>query len=327
MVLCYISISVSNGWRVVMPWDDRIGRRLKLKDLQTLMAVVEAGGMGKAADRLNYSQPAVSQAIASLERTLGERLLERGRKGIELTPYGDALLKCGVAVFDDLRKGIADIDFLSDPTAGEVRIGCSEPVSAGIVSAVINRLARQYPRIVFQVLIRDPRVLYRELAARNVDVLIAQMERHVDEDHMQSEVLYHEPVVVVAGAGHPMASKRRIKLGDLVDEPWALPPPQSFISSLIAEAFRADGLKPSRAAVVAPSAYLRIMLVASGHFLTVVPAVMLKVGVRQLSIKTLRVALPANRRPVGIVTLKNRALSPVAQLFLEHTRAVAKAMA
>ena len=137
-----------------MPWDDKIGRRLKLKDLQTLMAVIEAGGIGKAADRLNYSQPAVSKAIASLERTLGKRLFERGRKGIELTPYGDAMLKCGIAVFDDLRKGVEEIDFLADPTAGEVRIACTEPVSAGIVSAVIDRLVRRYPRIDIDVVSR-----------------------------------------------------------------------------------------------------------------------------------------------------------------------------
>src|SRR6185503_7079176 len=103
-----------------MASNDRLARRLKLKDLQTLMAVIEAGGIGKAADRLNYSQPAISKAIASLERTLGRRLFERGRKWIELTPYGDAMIRCGVAVFDDLRKGVEEIDFLADPTAGKV---------------------------------------------------------------------------------------------------------------------------------------------------------------------------------------------------------------
>jgi DNA-binding transcriptional LysR family regulator len=159
---------------------------------QTLMTVIEAGGMRKAADRLNYSQPAVSKAIASLERTLGKRLLERSRRGIELTPYGEAVIKCGVAVFDALRKGVADIDFLSDPTAGEVRIGCTEPVSAGIVSAVMDRLVRRYPRIMFRVLLRDSLTLHRELTARNVDILIAQMERPINEENMQSEILYHE---------------------------------------------------------------------------------------------------------------------------------------
>ncbi|MGH6771834.1 MAG: LysR family transcriptional regulator [Xanthobacteraceae bacterium] len=309
-----------------MPWDDRLGRRLRLKDLQTLMTVIDAGGIGKAADRLNYSQPAVSKAIASLEQTLGQRLLERGRKGIELTPYGDALLKCGVAVFDDLRKGVADIDFLSDPAAGEVRIGCTEPVSAGIVSAVINRLARRYPRIAFQVLLRDPGVLHRELVARNVDLLIGQMERHIDEPPMQSEILYHEAVAVVAAARHPAASKRHVKLANLVDEPWALPPAQSFISARLAAAFRAIGLEMPRTTVAANSAYLRIMLVASGHFLSVVPAVMLKVGVSQLSIKALPVTLPANRRPIRLVTLQGRALSPVARLFIEHARTTARMM-
>src|SRR5215212_5311563 len=117
-----------------MPWDEKISRRLKLKDLQTLMAVIEAGGIGKAAGRLNYSQPAISKAIASLERTLGRRLFERGRKGIELTPYGEAMIKCGVAVFDDLRRGIEEIDFLADPTAGKVRIACTDLVAAGVVS-------------------------------------------------------------------------------------------------------------------------------------------------------------------------------------------------
>lgn len=313
-------------WICDMPWDDKLGRRLKLKDLQTLMTVSEAGGIRKAADRLNYSQPAVSKAIASLERTLGKRLLERSRSGIELTQYGEALLKCGVAVFDDLRKGVADIDFLSDPTAGEVRVGCTEPLSAGVVSAVIDRLVRRYPRIRFQVLLRDRAILYRELVARNLDVLIAQMERHIDEEHTQSEILYHEPIVVVAGAQHPTAKKRRIKLSDLINEPWALPPAHSFITNLLAEAYRADGSEPPRTAVVA-SAYLRIILAASGHLITAVPAMMLKPGAGQMAIRSLPVALPANRRPVGVVTLRNRTLNPVVQLFIEHTRVVAKAMA
>lgn len=139
-----------------MAWDDTIGRRLKFKDLQMLLAVVEAGGIGKAAERLNYSQPAVSKAIAGLEHAFGKRLLERGRKGIELTSYGDALVKCGSAVFDELRRGLASIEFLADPTAGKVRVGCTDPVSTGLVTSVIDRLARQHPRIEFQVDVRGP---------------------------------------------------------------------------------------------------------------------------------------------------------------------------
>jgi len=309
-----------------MPRDEKISGRLKLKDLQTLMAVIEAGGMGKAADRLNYSQPAISKAIASLERTLGKRLFERSRKGIELTPYGDAMIKCGVAVFDDLRKGVEEIEFLADPTSGEIRIACSEPVSAGIVSAVINRFVRQYPRITFNVLVRDPMIICRDLDARKVEVVITQASPAIDQERVQQEALYHEPVVVVSGTQHPLARKRRITLVELANEAWALPPSGSFITSLITRAFRANGLAPPRVALLG-NAYLRLTLTASSRLLTVVPAVMLKVGAKHLAVKALPIELPANRRPVLLVTLKNRALSPVAQLFIEHARSLAKTMA
>jgi DNA-binding transcriptional LysR family regulator len=325
MVLWHLSITDWNGEGDAMPWDDKISRRLKLKDLQTLMAVIDAGGIGKAADRLNYSQPAVSKAIAGLERTLGKRLFERGRKGIELTPYGDAMLKCGTAVFDDLRRGVEEVEFLADPTAGEIRIACSEPVSVGIVSAIISRFVRQYPRVVFDVVLRDAFAICRDLETRSVDLVIAQTTASIDEAHMQQEILYDERVVVVAGAQHPLARKRRIAFAELTNEVWGLPPRGSFITSLIMDAFRASGLAPPRIAMFSP-AYMRLMLLPDCHFLTVVPTVMLKVGARHLPIKALPIELPASRRPVALVTLKNRALSPVAQLFIEHARLLAKSM-
>jgi DNA-binding transcriptional LysR family regulator len=310
-----------------MPWDDKISRRLKLKDLQTLMAVIEAGGIGKAADRLNYSQPAVSKAIANLERTVGKRLLERGRKGIELTAHGEALLKCGVAVIDDLKKGIEELDFISDPTAGEVRIGCSEPVLVGIVSATIDRVAQRYPKIVMHVVPGEPPELYPALDARKIDLVIVQFHRPVAHEHRHAEVLFHEPLVVVAGLKHPCARKRRVELAEIADGPWVLPPETSFISMLVTEAFRSNGLRPPQITVVSHlSAYLRLILASRGRFLTVVPEVMLRAGLRQLPLKVLHIELSGNRRPVGVITLKNRALSPAAQLFIEHARSLAKTM-
>src|SRR5215203_6736313 len=124
---------------VGMELSDRIGLRLKLHNLHVLMAVAEAGNMSKAAALLNTTQPAVSRSIAELERTTGVRLLERNPQGIEPTAYGRALLNGGVAVFDDLRQAIKNIEFLADPTAGEVRIGCTPILAASFVSAVVDR--------------------------------------------------------------------------------------------------------------------------------------------------------------------------------------------
>jgi DNA-binding transcriptional LysR family regulator len=87
-----------------MPWDLRLKRRLKLRDLDTLLAVAQCGSMAKAAAHLSVSQPAVSKAIADMEATIGVRLFERTAQGVELTMYGRVLLKSGVAIFDDLDK-------------------------------------------------------------------------------------------------------------------------------------------------------------------------------------------------------------------------------
>src|SRR5215208_593006 len=131
-------------------WTERIGRRVKLRDLHILLAVAQSGSMGKAATELAVSQPAVWKAITDLEGAVGVRLLERTRHGVEPTTHGRALLKCGVAVFDELRRGVKELEFLSDPTAGELRIGCTETLAAGFASAVIDRLSRQYPGLHFQ---------------------------------------------------------------------------------------------------------------------------------------------------------------------------------
>src|SRR5262245_52218097 len=125
-----------------MHWDHRVGRRLTLRDLNILLAVAEAGSMAKGATRLAISQPAISRAIADMEHTLGVRLLDRSPQGIEPTQYGRALLKRGVAVFDELKQGVQDIEFLSDPGAGELQIGASTALMEAIVTTVIDLQSR-----------------------------------------------------------------------------------------------------------------------------------------------------------------------------------------
>src|SRR5712671_426293 len=119
-------------------WPDQVGRRVKLKQLEVLFAVIECGTMGKAAERLSLSQPVISKAIADLERTVGARLLDRGPHGAEPTQYGRALLKSSVAIFDELRQSIGEIKFLADPTVGELRIACADSMLSGLLPVIIT---------------------------------------------------------------------------------------------------------------------------------------------------------------------------------------------
>src|SRR3954470_7836100 len=156
----------------VMQWEHRIGRRLQLRDLHILFAVVQCGGMAKAAAQLGVSQPSVSEAIANLEHAVGVQLLNRSPRGVEPTMYGEALLYRSRAAFDELRQGIRDIEFLADPTAGELRIACPETLTAGFLPAVIDKLAKKYPRITFQVIQSNVESQFRELRERNVDLAL-----------------------------------------------------------------------------------------------------------------------------------------------------------
>src|ERR1700733_13359756 len=135
-----------------MKWTDRIGRRVKLRDLHIVLAVAQAGSMTRAAEELAVSYPVVSKTISELERTLGVKLFDRSISGVEPTHYGRALLKSGVAVFDEMRKGLQQIEFIRQPDAGDLRIGSSIVVDAGLLPAVISRFSEAFPRAALHVL-------------------------------------------------------------------------------------------------------------------------------------------------------------------------------
>ena len=171
----------------------------------------QIGQHGKAAADLAISQPSVSKAIAEVEHAIGLRLLDRGPQGIEPTIYGRALLKCGVAVFDELRQGVKEVEFLTDPNAGEVRIGCTETMAAGFVSAIIDRLSRQYPRVTFHLIPADSiTLLNRELRQRNVELVITATSSLSLERDLNVEILFDDKIVVMAGAESKWIRRRKL---------------------------------------------------------------------------------------------------------------------
>ena len=309
----------------VVPWDDRVRRRLKLRDVDVLLAVVQTGSMGKAGAVLRMSQPAVSKAIASLEQTLGVPLLERSRRGVEPTPYGLALIKRGVTVFDELRQGVQDIAFLTDPTVGDIRVGGTDGMISTLISPVVHQLSTQYPRMTFRVSVGDLRTLYRELEARRVDVVVSRLNSPPSEEY-SAEILYEDTLVVVAGLRHPLARRRKIEIAELLDETWTFQPPETNFGAFAMEAFRAVGLAPPRITVATTSHTLHNELLATGRYLVMVPRFWALLQHPNPSIKVLPVVFPHTRHKVAIITLKNGSLSSATQFFVDRVRAATKAV-
>jgi DNA-binding transcriptional LysR family regulator len=250
MLLSYSPISNRILEDIAMADTGRVERRLKLHDLRVLMSVVQHGSMVKAAEHLATSQPAVSRSIADLEHSLGACLLDRDPRGIVPTPYGRALIKRGITIFDELRLGVKDLESLADPTAGEVRIAA--PIAAaGFVASVIDRLTQRHPRVVCHLMIGGT-IMYRALEERDVDLVITTIVEPI-KDHMQAETLFAESQIVVVAKNNPWSRRRKARLADLMNEPWTLPSPATLLGAAFAETFRAAGLDLPPATVVCSS--------------------------------------------------------------------------
>jgi DNA-binding transcriptional LysR family regulator len=282
--------------------------------------------MSKAAQLLNTTQPAISRSIADLEHAVGVRLLDRGRHGAEPTEFGRALLDGGVAMFDELRQAVKNIEFIANPTVGEVRIGAHDPIVVGVLPVVLDRLGRTYPGISVQVtpITASPQQ-FRELRERKLDLLVGRVTLLDDDIH--GEVLFHDRVFVVAGPRSKWARRREVHLTELEGEPWVIPRHDSTAGEDVANAFHASGAKfPPNGVVWAPAS-LACALLPRGRAIGTLPASLLRLGANLPRHKVLPVDLPVPPWPVGIMTLKNRTVSPVVQLFIDCARQVVKPLA
>ncbi len=250
-------------------WTDRIGRRVKLRDLHILMEVVRWGSMVKAAKHLGISTPVVSKTIADIEYAFGVPLLDRHPHGIEPTLYGRALIRRSIVVFDELRQSVKDIEFLADPTVGEVRIGCTEPMAVGFVPAVIERINRRHPRVSFHVVQADFGTMLPELRARDIDLMIGRPAGPISDEDLDTQFLFNDRLFVLAGRQNCWTGRRKIKLAELIHEPWSLAPVGSISQSVMVAAFRAAGVDAPRAVVSAAAIQLHIHLLTTGRFITI----------------------------------------------------------
>jgi DNA-binding transcriptional LysR family regulator len=316
-----------------VPSDPRIERRLTLRELRILVAVAERKSMAKAAVDLALTQPAVTKAIREMEHALGVRLFDRTSRGAEQTPYGRALLKWSGVILDDLHQAVKEVEFLTDPAAGELRIGAiQQPVIQGLLPTILDRLSRQYPRIAFHVSYAgNTAEAYRQLHERKLDLIVGRLIKSGGEDNLVMEVLFEDPLHVVAGTRNRWTRRRSIQVAELANEPWILPPPapmpDSAVWPYIAEAFHASGLEVPRASVISNSVPLAVEMISTGRFLAMIPRSLVWFSGKRLEIKVLPVKLPIHPPPVGVVTLRNRTISPVANLFIECARSVAKPLA
>jgi DNA-binding transcriptional LysR family regulator len=289
------------------------------------LIVMQSGSLAKAAAQLRVTQPAVSQVIAELEHNIGAKLFDRGRRGVEPTVYAHALLSRSRAAFDELRQGLRDIEFLADAETGEVRIGATTGTTDFLLPPVLHRFNQRYPRVVVHIEeVPRPAIDVSGLRDRKLDLIFGRSMMPVMDTAMADltiESLFHDQLVIAAGRRNRWARRGKIDLAELVDEPWVLPPADSWNYRGLAEAFAERGINPPKPTLVTLSVPLRTYLLSHGPYLTSFASYAMQN--RQL-LKVLRVNLPVRPWHIAVWRLANRTLSPVVDRFVECAREVAR---
>jgi DNA-binding transcriptional LysR family regulator len=301
----------------------RIGRNLKLRDLHTLIAISELGSMAKAANRLGVTQPAISQSVADLEAFVGVRLLDRGPRGVTLTGFGETLLKHARLSFDDLAQGLRDIAFHAGSGVGEVAVASDMSfIAGGMMADIIRQLARDAPGIRVQVIETTTRTRapnFQELRERQVDLVLGRVSISDADTAFDVETLGDEELLVVAGKTHPLAAMMSLDWQALARANWILASRDNLARTMLAEALAAKGHDLPEPAVTTYSMHLRLQLLQSGSYLTVLPDTAFRHAAERWNL----VALPLRfekRLPVALLSLRNRSPSPQARLFAEAAR-------
>jgi DNA-binding transcriptional LysR family regulator len=255
---------------------------------------------------------------------MGVRLLDRSSQGVEPTMYGHALLKRSIAVFDELKQSVSDIELLADPAMGEIKLACPLAIAFTVIPHIVERFIKKYPRVVLHLdevasaaATRD----FRELRERKYDLILGrESSLQVEEspvDDLNFEFLFDDQLVIAASVNSKWATRRRkIDLAELVNEPWIMQGPHTWNYRNLAEACHARGIAMPRASLVTLSMSVITHFLTDGQFITAMPRSVAYFK----SLKVLPVDLPVRAWPVNIVTLKNRTLSPVVERFIDCAR-------
>jgi DNA-binding transcriptional LysR family regulator len=302
---------------------DRLGWRLRLRDLQTLRAVADAGSMARAAGQIGLTQSAISKIIAELESEFGVSLLERNARGVELTPSGRALLARSRVMLDELKQAVGDIRHINDPASGEIRIGTTEPMTS-IVADIVHRRAQTHPRIRYSVAISDTTTLVEQLRSRELDVVLTRWVGPLVTDDLVGEALFSTPLAVMAARTHRLVGQHGLDLEQLGEELWTLSPPDSFLGRLVGGLFERRGLPLPVAAVTSLSIYMRLNLLAGGRFLSVLPMTTLRHRTNRSWLAALDIDLSDSSGPIALLTIRGRRDSGALALLRETARIVGR---
>lgn len=197
---------------------------LDIRQLTAFLAIVQAGSLGRAAQALHITQPALSRSVRQLEEKVGVPLFERHSKGMVLTPYGQALLPHAKLLKEESALALDEIDALRGLSKGTVRVGAIASVASAALPRAIERLLLRWPGLQIQIMEGVDDVLADALIKNEIDLAIGISQEETDEISMVADSGWEDLSGIVASTRHPLWGREGLSFADLRHERWVLPP-------------------------------------------------------------------------------------------------------
>jgi len=303
---------------------DRVLRsNLKLRHLQLLVALDEFRHLGRAAEFLSVTQPAVSKTLAEIERMFELSLFDRSTRGTEPTPYGAAVVRFARSVLADYGRTRDEIASVASGAAGRTSVGCMVVAMPVLLTRAVALLKAQSAQSTVLVEEGDLTRLLPRLRVGELDLFVGRLEPGYAAPDLATEALYEEPMRVVARPDHPLARQAKLAWRDLAREPWVVPPPWASSRIKLHQMFYKHGLNPPADLIESASFLATLSFVRDRAALGFLAQQVALHFEREGLLKVLPIKVPIELPPVGIITLRTRVNTPSSAQLIRCLREVA----
>ncbi|ECK6788747.1 LysR family transcriptional regulator [Salmonella enterica] len=294
-------------------------QRIRLRHLHTFVAVAQQGTLGRAAETLNLSQPALSKTLNELEQLTGTRLFERGRLGAQLTVPGEQFLTHAVKVLDALNTAGQALNRKEDASADVVRVGALPTAALGILPAAIGRFHQHQKSTSLQVATMNNTMLLAGLKSGEIDLGIGRMSDPELMGGLNYELLFLESLKLVVRPGHPLLQET-ITLSRVMEWPVVVSPKGTVPRQNAEALLQSQGCKMPAGCIETLSASLSRQLTVDYDYVWFVPSGAVKEDLRQATLVSLPVPTQSAGEPIGILTRVDIPLSTGAQMLIAAIR-------
>ncbi len=290
---------------------------MELRDIEYFEEIAEQRHLGRAAERLGLSQPALSKSLRRLEEAMQVKLFNRNAKGLELTAEGSLLLARARDLRLSLRNVAREVSEVSEGRAGHLRIGVGPSIPTRLISSSIAKLFTDAPRIATHVTISDADEIVPALRKGELDLNINVM--HVSPPEGLCYVrLYEDEYVVCASKDHRLSSQSEVRLEELSNACWALSESVLPTQQKLRRVFEEHGLPRPQVALESRSLPVRLQAVVSSELLAYTSRRMIEQAVAEgYAVAVLPVQELAWRRPVGAIHRNEPYLHAAARRFID----------